>query len=72
MEEVVGEFTRKLALADSGVVEVALSESTTGTQPDRSFLVGELLTSKQYRLESLISTLRDYGFLNLIRLIVLV
>ncbi|KAK9931062.1 hypothetical protein M0R45_018358 [Rubus argutus] len=58
MEEVVGEFTRKLALADSGVVEVTLRESTTGTQPDRFFLVGELLTSKKYRLESLISTLR--------------
>lgn len=58
MEEVIGGFTTKMALSEANTVEVCLLENP-GRQPRRRFfLVGELLTSKAYRRDSLISTMR--------------
>lgn len=58
MEEVLGEFSKKLALDDVSVVEVALHKDQAIMKRKQFFLVGELLTSKRYQKESLISTIR--------------
>ena len=49
MEEVLGEFSKKLALDDVGVVEVVLHKNQAIMKPKQFFLVGELLTSNPTR-----------------------
>lgn len=58
MEEVIGGFTSKKVLSEANTVEICLPENPDWPPQQRFFLVGELLTAKSYRKDSLISTLR--------------
>lgn len=57
MEEVVGSFARRLAISDTEV-EVVMPTDSSEEGTRRWFLVGELLTTKSFKMDLLVSTMR--------------
>ncbi|KAL6222495.1 hypothetical protein ACLB2K_005887 [Fragaria x ananassa] len=59
MEEVVGNFAKRLALNEAEVeVEVVIPSESLDEAPQRWFLVGELLTTKHFKLDLLVNTMK--------------